>query len=248
MYTPDDRERVHQRVLAWAESEARVVAGAVVGSLAQRTGDRWSDLDLTFAVEDGVPIGDVLDQWSDRLADEFEAVRLFDLPSGGAIYRVLLLRGCLQFDLSFSPAAQFGAIGPNFRLLFGKTIEKPIVGPPSARDLFGYAVHHAVRARVCIERTRYWQAEYWISGVRDNALSLACQRLGLPPHYGRGFDDLPADVRHTFADALVRSPDRVELLRALGAAVEGLLRESSEAGDLAAQVEPRLRDFVLMRG
>jgi hypothetical protein len=248
MYTQDDRERVHQRMLAWAESDARVVAGAVVGSLAQRAGDRWSDLDLTFAVEDGVPVDDVLDQWSDRLAEEFEAVRLFDLPSGGALYRVFLLRGCLQFDLSFSPAAQFGAIGPHFRLLFGKTIEKPIVGPPSARDLFGYAVHHAVRARVCIERTRYWQAEYWISGVRDNALSLACRRLGLPAYHGRGFDDLPANVRQRFADAIVRSLDRVELVRALGTAVEGLLREGSEAGDLAAKVEPRLREFALVRG
>src|SRR5215207_3662256 len=126
MYTQDDRERVRRQVLGWAESDPRVVAGAVVGSLAQRAGDRWSDLDLTFAVEDGVPIGDVLDEWSDRLAEQFDAVRLFDLPSGGALYRVVLLRGCLQFDLSFSPAAQFGAIGPHFRLLFGKTVEKPI--------------------------------------------------------------------------------------------------------------------------
>ncbi len=76
-----------------------------------------------------------------RLVEEFEAVRLFDVPSGGAVYRVFLLRGCLQFDLSFSPATQFGAIGPEFRLLFGTAIEKPSIGPSSARELFGYAVH-----------------------------------------------------------------------------------------------------------
>jgi hypothetical protein len=244
MFTPHDRDRVHQRALEWAESDARVVAGAIVGSLAQRPGDRWSDLDLTFAVEDGVPIGEVLDQWSDRLAEEFDAIRLFDLPSGAAIYRVFLLPGCLQFDLSFSPVAQFGATGPNFRLLFGTAIEKPFIRPPAARELFGYAVHHAVRARVCIARDRNWQAEYWISGVRDNALSLACRRLGLPAHYGRGFDDLPADLRRTFADALVRSLDRIELFRALGHAVEGLLREGTEAGELAAKIEPRLREFI----
>ena len=155
----------------------------------------------------------VLDDWSERLVEEFDAARLLDLPSGGAIYRVFLLCGCLQFDLSFSPATQFGAIGPNFRLLFGTTIEKPFIAPPSARELFGYAVHHAVRARVCIERSRYWQAEYWISSLRDNAMSLACRRLGLPAYYGRGFDDLPEDVRRGFADALVRSLERVELLR-----------------------------------
>ena len=244
MFTPHDRERVHNRVLEWSESDARVVAAAVVGSLAHRPGDRWSDLDLTFAVEDGVPIRDVLDQWSERLTQEFDAVQLFDLPSGGAIYRVFLLPGCLQFDLSFSPAAHFGATGPNFRLLFGNAIEKPFIGPPSAQELFGYAIHHAVRARVCIERARYWQAEYWISAVRDHAMSLACRRLGLPAYHGRGFDDLPADVCRAFADALVRSPERVELLRALHHAVDGLFRESSEVGELAEKIEPWISELI----
>jgi hypothetical protein len=244
MFTAHDRDRVHARVLEWATSDPRVVAGAVVGSLARQPGDRWSDLDLTFAVGKEAGIQEVLDDWSERLAEEFEAVRLFDLPSGGAIYRVFLLRGCLQLDLSFSPAAQFGAIGPEFRLLFGTAVEKPFIGSASAPELFGYAVHHAVRAQVCIERHRYWQAEYWISSLRDNAMSLACRRLGLPTHYGRGLDELPEHERRGFADALVRSLDRVELLRALRHAVEALLRERDEAGDLPARIEPRLREFI----
>jgi hypothetical protein len=244
MFNPRDRDRVRERALEWAAADPRVIAGAVVGSLAQSAGDRWSDLDLTFAVEDTAPIREVLDQWSDRLARECDAVRLFDLPSGGAIYRVFLLPGCLQFDLSFSPASQFGATGPNFRLLFGNAIEKPFIGPPSAEELFGYAVHHAVRARVCIERDRYWQAEYWVSGVRDHALSLACRRLALPAHYGRGFDALPVEVRRGFEGALVRSLDRVELWRALANAVEGLLREGAEVGELTAKVEPRLKELM----
>jgi hypothetical protein len=244
MFTPHDRDRVHARVLEWARSDRRVVAGAVVGSLAKQPGDRWSDLDLSFAVGDGVALVEVLDEWSERLVDEFDAVRLLDLPSGGAIYRVFLLRGGLQLDLSFSPAMQFGAIGPNFRLLFGTAIEKPFIGPPSARELFGYAVHHAVRAHVCIERGRYWQAAYWIGSLRDNAMSLACRRLGLPAYYGRGFDELPEDMRRGFADALVQSLDRDELLRTLRYAVEALLREGAEAGDLPAKIEPQLREFI----
>jgi hypothetical protein len=246
MFTPHQRERVHNRVLEWSASDPRVVAGAVVGSLAHRSGDRWSDLDLTFAVQDGVPIRDVLDEWSHRATEEFGAVQLFDLPSGGAIYRVFLLPGCLQFDLSFSPAAHFGATGPNFRLLFGETIRKSVIGPPSAHELFGYAIHHAVRARVCIERARYWQAEYWISAVRDHAMSLACRRRGLPAYHGRGFDELPADVRRAFTAALVQSPERVELLRALHETVDGLFRESSEVEQIAEKVEPWVRELISM--
>lgn len=101
-----------------------------------------------------------------------------------------------------------------------------------------------MRAQVCIERHRYWQAEYWISSLRDNAMSLACRRLGLPTYYGRGFDELPDAVRRAFADALVRSLDRVELLRALRYAVEALLPEHDEAADLPGKIEPRLREFI----
>jgi hypothetical protein len=244
MFTPQDRDRVRDRVLEWARSDSRVVAGAVVGSMAKQSGDRWSDLDLAFAVEDVVPIHMVLDDWSERLAEEFDAVRLFDVPSGGAIYRVFLVRGGLQFDLSVSPAGQFGAIGPNFKLLFGTAVEKPYVAPPSAGDLFGYAAHHAIRARVCIERGRLWQAAYWISNLRENAMSLACRRRGLPAYYGRGFDELPNEVRLGFADALISSLRPVDLMRALRSAVEALLRESEEAGDVPAKIGVDLRAFV----
>ncbi len=96
----------------------------------------------------------VLADWTQSLRDEFDAVQLFDLPSGATIYRVFLLPGCLQFDLSFTPASEFGPGGPKFRLLFGSAVEKPHAEPPLAQELFGYAVHHALRARFSIERGR----------------------------------------------------------------------------------------------
>ncbi len=245
MFSISDRDRVRDHVLQRAAADARIVAGAVVGSLALDEGDRWSDLDLTFAVADHLPVADVLADWTRDLVETFDAVQLFDLPSGATIYRVFLLPGCLQFDLSFTPASQFGPRGPKFKLLFGRGVEKPFTLPPPADELFGYAVHHALRARFCIERGRYWQAEYWISGVRDYALSLACRRRGQPAQYGRGFDELPAGVQDLFLQALVTSLERDELLRALGCAIEGLLREADEVQELRAKVEPHLRLALL---
>ena len=186
----------------------------------------------------------MLEDWTRNLVEEFDAAHLFDLPSGESIYRVFLLPGCLQFDLSFTPASKFGAAGPKFKMIFGSSVEKPHTPPPPAPELFGYAVHHALRARFCIERGRYWQAEYWISGVRDCALSLACRRRGLPAYHGRGFDDLPADVREAFKGALVTSLERDELLGALSSTIEGLLREVDEVQELAAKVEPQLRELT----
>jgi hypothetical protein len=244
MFSVSDRERVRDWTLERASSDPRVVAAAVVGSLAFDVGDRWSDLDLTFGVADGESVSAVLEEWTGALVGEFGAIRLFDLPSGATIYRVLLFPGCLQFDLSFTPASEFGAIGPKFQLLFGHAVDKPHIAPPSAEELFGYAVHHALRARFCIERGRWWQAEYWISGVRDYALSLACRRRGIPARYGRGYDDLPGEVHEAFLTALVRSLDRDELRRALTASIAGLLNESDEVQNVAAKAEPRLRELM----
>jgi hypothetical protein len=248
MFRVADRDRVRDRVLDLASSDPRVTAGAVVGSLALHEGDRWSDLDLTFAVVDDVPTLEVLRDWTRTLIAEFAAIQLFDLPAGASLYRVFLLPGCLQLDLSFTPASTFGATGSTFRLLFGDAVARPPTPPPSAHEVFGYAAHHALRARFCIERGRVWQAEFWLSGARDCALQLACLRRELPAHYGRGFDDLPSDVRDAFADALARSLARDELLRALGVTLDGLLREVAQAEsasvrEMARSVEPRLREL-----
>jgi hypothetical protein len=132
-----------------------------------------------------------------------------------------------------------------FRLLFGRSVEKPYDGPRPAQELFGYAVHHLLRARFCIERGRYWQAEYWISSARDYALSLACRRRGLATFYGRGFDDLPPEVPAVFSRSLVVSLERDELLRALACVVGGLLGEADEVGELVTKAQPRLHELSM---
>ena len=244
MFSIKDRNLLHDYILQLAKSDSRIVAGAVVGSLALSDGDRWSDLDLTFAVSDDYSIMDVLEDWTINIVKEFNATQLFDLPSGTSIYRVFLLPGCLQFDLSFTPASSFGATGAKFKLLFGTAVEKPYPRPPVAQELFGYAVHHALRARFCIERGRYWQAEYWISATRDYALHLACLRRNLPPYQGRGFDDLPSEIHDVFSNTFVTKLTRDELLRALSCVIDGLLHEIEGVQELAIKVQPQLLELT----
>jgi len=256
MFTVEQRDRLRERVVGLGEADDRVVAGALVGSLAVDAGDRWSDLDLTFAVADHVPVADVLDDWTRTLAEQLDAVRLADLERGPSTYRVLLFPDALQLDLSMTPAGEFRPAGPRFRLLFGATADEPDNPPPAAPgglfiptpavagDIFGWGVIYALHARACIERGRAWQAEHYVGAVRDHALALACLREGVTAAQARGFDDLSAETLARLDDAHVGAGDPSELRRALAASARALAREAAEA-DLphAAVVADRIGDL-----
>jgi hypothetical protein len=248
VFTVEQRDAVREWVLTLAEEDQRVVAGAAVGSLAIGSGDRFSDLDLTFAVADGVPVSEVLDDWTRVLSGDLAAVQLVDLERGPTIYRVFLLPAALQFDLSLTPAARFAAAGPRFRLLFGETAEGEdrAPKPPAADDLFGWGVIYGLHARACIERGRVWQAEHYIGAVRDHALSLACRRRELTAVQARGYDDLAADTLAGFDATHVGSLEPERLRSALSASLRALLRQGKEANvprwDVVAQRLAELRD------
>jgi hypothetical protein len=232
VFSVEQRDALRDWALDWAQRDERVVAGAAVGSLALGGGDRHSDLDLTFAVADGVPVAAVLENWTRALGDERGAVVLVDLERPPTTYRVFLLPGALQFDLSLTPAQRFGPAGPRFRLLFGELPDRPAEMPtaPAPDDLFGWGVIYGLHARTCIERGRVWQAEHYVGSVRDHALALACVSHGLVAVQARGYDDLPADVLGRFAATHVAAPEPDALRRALAAAMTALLAEADGAG------------------
>jgi predicted nucleotidyltransferase len=232
VFTVEQRDALRERVLALAENDARVVAAAAVGSLALGGGDRFSDLDLTFAVDNDIPVTDVLEDWSRDLEEELRAVHLIDLERAPTIYRVFLLPDALQFDLSLTPAARFAPAGPRWRTLFGEIAEEHTrtPTPPDAADIFGWGVIYGLHARTCIDRGRLWQAEHYVGAVRDHALSLACLRHGLPAVQARGYDDLPDDVLARFEATHAGRLEPDVMQAALSAGIGALLHEAEATG------------------
>ncbi len=225
-YRVEDRERYKAGLIARAHADPGIIGAALVGSTASGS-DRWSDLDLTFAVAPDSTIDAALASWTAWVGAEFGAVPLFDLPIPGTIYRVFLFPGALQVDLSFSEQGVFGSRGPRFELIFGDPVEHPYTVIDQAPDAtFGWGVHHLIRASVCIERQLPWQAEHWIHQARDYALTLACLRRGIEARSGKGFDKVPVEVTDRFTEALVRSLDEPELRRALTAVTRLSLEEA----------------------
>jgi hypothetical protein len=225
MFTSEERINLRSNLLEYASSDPRCGSAAITGSAATAREDRWSDIDLAFAIRNAAELPNVLSDWTAHMYDQHFAVHHVDVKSGEWIYRVFLLPDTMQVDLAFVPSTEFRALAPTFRLMFGEANEPRHVPPPAPESIIGLGWLHALHARSCIARKKFWQAEYMISGIRDNALALACIRHGLPAVHGRGLDQLPSSVTAQFEDSLVRRLDTAELSRAFRIVVHGLLGE-----------------------
>lgn len=245
MFTPEERELLCAELLERAAKDQRISGAAITGSAAAAGEDRWSDIDLAFGVKDPGELPNVLSDWTVHMYEQHAALHHLDVNAGAWIYRVFLLASTLQVDLAFVPAAEFRALAPTFRLMCGEAKEPQHGQPPPAETIIGMGWLYALHARSCIARGKCWQAEYMISGVRDNALTLACIRHGLPAAQGRGLDQLPKVVAATFEGALVRQLDAAELSRCFRVAMDGLLREIRYADEaLAGRLQAALRLMV----
>ena len=244
MFTTKQREYIRNYVLEMARADPRVTGGAIIGSIAAGAEDNRSDIDVTFGIASGTAIETVIDDWTQVLEREFGVLNSFDLRSGSSIYRVFLLPDGLEIDVSVTPEEDFGARGPHFHLLFGTAQPLKTPPPPDTNHIIGLSWHHVFHARSCIERNKPWQAEYWISEVRNHTIALTCIRLGVSAAYGRGVDKLPAAVTNPFVDTLVCSLDEPELRRALAVATMCLIDEVERwDAALCTRLKPLLLEF-----
>jgi predicted nucleotidyltransferase len=244
MFTAKQRDYVRNYVLEMAQADPRVTGGALIGSTAAGAEDSWSDIDVTFGIASGNEVETVIDDWTQVLERDFGVLNHFDLRSGSSIYRVFLLPDGLEIDVSVTPEKDFGAKSPHFYTLFGSVQPLKATPTPDTKHIIGLSWHHVFHARSCIERHKPWQAEYWISEVRNHTLALICIRLGESAVHGRGLDKLPEAITDPFAATLVRSLDELELRRALAMATLYLIAEIEQwDAALCARLKPLLQEF-----
>jgi len=136
MYTVAERTHLRELLVEAARSDARITGAALTGSAAIGAEDEWSDVDLALGLAVDADQDAVLADWTSLLY-EHGAVHHTDVWSRGTVYRVFLLASTLQVDIAFAPAAEFGALGPTFQLLFGEAVEQPAWSTPSPVDLVG---------------------------------------------------------------------------------------------------------------
>ncbi len=241
VFSIEQRERLRTELVAAAEHDPQLCGAAHTGSAATEELDRWSDVDLALCVKPDAPRDRVIDDWTSRLYQKHNAVAHQDVMRGSTLFRVFLLPNTLQVDIAFWSATDFGAVGPNFKLIFGHPKPPQAAAPPDINDLIGMAWLYALHMRSSLARGRHLQAEYMLNGMRNNVFSLWCVRCAVTAHQGRGLDDLPEKEKADATAFLPLSLKAGELARAFRVTMNGLINEIQRLDpQLATRIVPTL--------
>lgn len=245
MFTAGAREQLRAALVSGAETDPNLSGAAHLGSAASSSLDDWSDIDLALCVASHASLTDVVNTWTARMYHCHDAIAHCDVLRGETLYRAFLLKSTLQVDLSFWPVAEFRACGPKFRLIFGSANEPASAPSVNVVSSVGMAWLYALHVRSSLARGRLLQAEYMLSGMRDEVLALACMRFRVTTSQGGGFDDLPSKEKNEFVSCYPLSVIASELRRAFEATMKALLSEiHCQSGDLWARLEAPLREIA----
>lgn len=230
IFTPAERERLRDELVSAAQNDPNLGGAAHTGSAATSRLDRWSDIDLALCVKPAASYEQVIAAWTERVY-QLGAVTHVDVMRGATLFRVFLLKSTLQVDVAFWRAEEFGAIGPNFRLIFGETRPPQAAPQPNPQALIGMAWLYALHVRSSLARGRILQADYMLSGMRNHVFELMCLRSGVMAQQGRDLDDLPASERETAAACIPRSLEPAEMTRAFRETMQVLAKEIGHADE-----------------
>ena len=252
LFTPAERDATLARLLERLETDPRLEAAFIAGSLGSEKADRWSDLDVATVVADGQAAEVVAEDWLERIRDEFGAAHHYRVEFGSTIVTGFLLPNGLEIDLSFTPTADL-QVWETVRVAFDRiggataAARNPVAWSPSPdwSGEAGLAWHDVVHAAVAINRGRPWRALLYLQRVRNQTLSLASERHGWDADEFARVDDLPAPERDPLLASLVGSFDEDALRASLRAATEAFRVELARGKpELAKRLEQPLRLYV----
>lgn len=256
LFSQAERDATLDQVLKLTESDPRIEAAIVTGSVAAGRADRWSDIDLDLVVAEGESCEAIAADWVSRLYDELRVVHHYETAFGSTLVRGLFLKNSLLVDLAFTPSSEFSPWG-SVRVVWDRagTATRAAQAPQSStpipdwRGEAGFAWHDILHACAAANRGRVWQSLYFLQRIRNRTLALASERHG---HDGFEFphvDDLPPEERDPMKGSLVGDLDPASLLTAIAAATRAFFSELRRGdAELAGRMEAPVMKLVEAAG
>ena len=245
-FSPLERQQFLDQLHNELSQDPRIVGAVLIGSSAVGFADRFSDIDITGVVADGVDAKKVFEDWVSKIRSLRPVIRNFSSqPSPDVWLAGFLFEDYLELDISFQEANKLNAHKEKWKVMFDRSgeleermktsWENRLVSPIIERyifllnDIWYYIVHTVV----CSVRGHSIRASYYLNYVRDFCVRLAGLLADVETSESRQAHLLPADFKDQLQGTLISSFEQTELQRALQVGYELFFR-------LAAEMDRRL--------
>lgn len=232
MFEESERAAALARALELLNTDPRIEAAVLTGSLGSQTMDRWSDLDIAAVIVAGESCETVASDWVNLAYREWPVAHHYETSFGSTLVRGFLLDSGLVLDLAFDPVEEF-SVWALVRIAFDRTgtATRAAEGPeawaptPDWRGESGFAWYDILHACTAAARRKPWQSLYFLQRVRNRTLALACERHGLDADEFKHTDELLAEERDALLASLVSDLSSSSLLAAVEVAARAFLDE-----------------------
>jgi hypothetical protein len=231
IFTPEEREAATERLVAGLAPVEGVDGVVPLGSIADGSADRHSDVDLAVVLAPNAKAAAVAADCTQVVLAELPVFHYFSQSLGGIEFRGFLLESFLEIDLGFARAHEVEAATavPSF----------------DAAAKLDYVWHDVIHAAVALDRGRPWRALWYVERLRNGALEIAGGRLGLDLRHFKDVDQLAPETLAAAEAAIAAGPTEREIWPALRAATSALFAEGRRTKpELSDKLEPKLGRFL----
>ncbi len=231
LFTPEERAQSVDRLVSSLRHETGVEDVIRLGSIADGTADRHSDIDLAVIVAPGIEVAAIASRCTEHLLGELHVFHHFSQSLEGMEFRGFLLESFLEIDLGFGRAGQLEAV--------------TAVAPFDAAAKLDFIWHDVIHAAVALDRGRPWRGLWYVERLRNGAFELAAGRLGLDLRHFKDADKLPPETLAAAGAALAVGHSAGQIWPALRAATSALLAEGRRTHpQISDKLEPKLMQFL----
>jgi hypothetical protein len=227
LFTPEEREESTERLIKALGEAAGIESVVRLGSTADGTADRHSDVDLAAVVAPDADIATVADECTQIVLGALPVFHRFSQSLGGMEFRGFLLESFLEIDLGFARAGEIEAV--------------TAVPPVDVAGKLDFIWHDVIHAAIALDRGRPWRARWYVERIRDGALELAASRLAYDLRHFKDADALPRETLAAAEAATAAGHSAQPIWLALRAATAAVFAEGRQTHpEISDKLESKL--------
>lgn len=262
LFSPQEREKILNRLLSALKGDPRIAGVLVVGSGAVGFDDCYSDIDLSVVATKEKDVLPVYQEWRARIEKLLPVIHYCEVIYGPNDYLyAFLLDAFVELDAGFVCLANLLARRQRWKIAFDRSgkiediMRSSWEKKPKVDTKAGYLNridgiwHYIIYVPVALKRGQPWMALHYLEIIRNRTVELAGLRHRLETKNFRCVDQMPRGFLIELQKSLVSSLDYAAIMNALRVATTCFFHQARALDQMlglnvAGHLESKMHTYI----